>query len=64
MFVEFHTAKGENITINLASVICVFPYRKGSTLVFSDGLTQDVIEPYAEIVDKLRAFCSFQNSKI
>ncbi len=64
MFVECHTAKGEMLTVNLALVVCVFPCRKGSTLVFADGLTQDVTEPYAEIVDKLQVLCPPEHSKV
>ncbi len=62
MFVECHTAKGEVLTVNLALIVCVC--KKGSTLVFADGLTQDVTEPYAEIVDKLQAVCPFGHTEV
>ena len=55
MFVECHTAKGEVLTVNLALIVCV---------VFADGLTQDVTEPYAEIVDKLQAVCPFGHTEV
>lgn len=52
------------MTVNLVLIVCVFPCKKGSTLVFADGLTQDVTEPYAEIVDKLQAVCPSENTKV
>lgn len=45
-FVELHTLKGETLTVNLSLVVFLFPNKKGTTLLFVDGLSQDVSETY------------------
>ena len=54
-FLELHTMKGETLSINLSFVMSLFPCKRGTTLLFVDGLTQDVSESYEELADKFKA---------
>ena len=45
-FIELHTPRGEELLVNLSLVLYLFPCKKGTTLLFVDGLTQDVAETY------------------
>lgn len=51
-FIELHTPRGEALLVNLSLILYLFPCKKGTTLLFVDGLTQDVAESYEFFVDK------------
>lgn len=53
-FLELHTVKGEILIVNLSFVMFLFPCKKGTTLLFVDGLTQDVSESYEVLADKIK----------
>ena len=53
-FLELHTLKGEILTVNLSFVMSFFPCKKGTTLLFADGLTQDVSESYEALAAELK----------
>lgn len=51
-FIELHTPRGEELLVNLSLVLYLFPCKKGTTLLFVDGLTQDVAETYEFLAAK------------
>lgn len=50
---ELHTPKGEVLTVNLSKVLFIYPCKKGTTIVFIDGLAEyTVTECYEDLAAK------------
>lgn len=63
IFLELHTPKGEVLTVNLLSVLFLCPSKRGTTLMFADGLAEEVTESYEILAVKLRD-CTCSDLKV
>lgn len=63
VFCELHTPKGEVLTVNFLTVLFFYPCKRGTVLVFSDGLTEEVTESYETFAVKLQD-CHCSNLKV
>ena len=56
MFVELITVKGEKLTLNTRHIVLVAPTRKGTVLVYVNGIDWEVSESYESLKEKLETF--------